>query len=497
MSLSRTRREFIRVLGLGAGAALLSRCAPAPRRPQRPNIVLLLTDDQRWDAMGCAGNPVIQTPNMDELAAEGMRFRNAFVTTSICPVSRASILTGQYMRRHRIKDFSTQLSITAMVETYPLLLRPTGYYTGFIGKWGVGASRAGADAASWAFDYWAGASGQGNYWHEATCPYVTNDGVIRNGKNVCTCPPNGPWPRTGNRMMKNPKHLTTEITPAKFVQFLDSRDPERPFCLSISFKAAHVPWDDSDPRLRDLYAEQTMPVPRTATPDDYARQPEFLRESRSGKAGTNLTTNHETVRNRLRKYYRLITGVDIAIGEIRRALAQGNLAENTVIIFSSDNGYLMGEHGLSSKWLMHEESIRVPMLIADPRLPTGTRDRITEEMALNIDIAPTILDLAGVVAPARMQGRSLLPLLSEPGLAFREDWFYEHHFEEKRIESTEGVRGRQRKYIRYINQEPPYEQLFDLEADPLETRNLATIASHGATLQHMRSRWRFHRKSLR
>ena len=283
------------MLGLGASATFLSRCTPAWRDSPKPNIILLITDDQRWDTMGCAGNRVIQTPNMDRLAAEGTRFSNAFVTTSICPVSRVSILTGQYLRRHKIQGFHSNLTKAAMANTYPALLRQAGYYTGFLGKWGIGDTEAAAKRASWIFDYWAGAGKHGNYWHEATCPYVTNDGVVQKAQNTCTCPPRGPWPRAGRKDMKDPRHLTTEIIPAKFVQFLDSRDREKPFCMSISFKAAHVPWSDSDPRLANLYASQTIPVPRSVTPEDAAGQRKFLRDSRSGRQGIGLASDHDVV----------------------------------------------------------------------------------------------------------------------------------------------------------------------------------------------------------
>ncbi len=497
MSFSRTRREFLRVLGLGAGAALLSRCAPARRRRQRPNIVFLLTDDQRWDTLRCTGNPVIQTPSLDRLASEGTRFVNAFVTTSICPVSRVSILTGQHVRRHGIRGFHTRLSKAAMMQTYPVLLREAGYYTGFLGKWGIGDSQDAIKRVSSAFDYWAGAPHHGNYWHEATCRYVTHDGVVHKRRNICDCTPRGPRSRRGHEGMKNPKHMTTEITPAKFVQFLDSRDAAKPFCISISFKAAHVPWSDWDPQLADLYENEPMPIRTTATPQDAASQPDFLRESLSGEGMGKRVSDPEKLQRRTREYYRLISGADIAIGEIRRALDERDLARDTVIVFSSDNGYLLGEHGLSRKWLMYEESIRVPLLIVDPRLPADARGRTCEEMALNIDIAPTLLEFGGVATPEPMQGKSLVPLLSQPVSPFREDWFYEHRFKSKThpIERTEGVRSRRWKYIRYTDQRPVYEQLFDLEVDPTETRNLAAIASHGATLEHMRSRWRFHRQS--
>ena len=308
-----SRREFLQAVGVGAGAALLPQCAADDRHGEKPNLIFVLTDDQRADALGCAGNPVIQTPNMDRLAADGVRFTNAFVTTSICPVSRASVLTGQYMRRHGVSDFERSLAPAAMHVTYPRLLRRAGYYTGFIGKWGVGTSQAEAGIASRSFDYWAGAAHQGNYWHEASCPYVVHDGVHEKLRNVCTCPPDGARPREGHVGFKDPKHLTTEITPAKCAQFFDSRDRSRPFCLSISFKAPHAPDSDFDPRLADLYAGQEMPMPETATAEDAQRQPPFLMQSRSGANRVRMSPSREGLQQRLRSYYRLVTGVDARV----------------------------------------------------------------------------------------------------------------------------------------------------------------------------------------
>lgn len=493
-----TRREFLQAAGLGAGAALLAQCAPGGAGRQRPNLVLLLTDDQRGDAMHCAGNDVIQTPHMDRLASDGMRFRNAFVTTSICPVSRVSILTGQYMRRHEVLDFVASPSAATMEDAYPSLLRRAGYYTGFVGKWGIGTNQAAADRAADGFDYWAGAAEQGNYWHEATCPYITHDGVHAKHQNVCTCPPSGPKQRTGHANLRDPKHLTVDITPAKCAQFLDSRAADKPFCLSVSFKAPHAPRSDFHPSFADLYTEDELPVPPTATPDDAARQPRFLRESPSGTGGARLAEQHDVVRERLRRYYRLISGVDRAVGHIRQLLSERGLAENTIIILTSDNGYLFGEHGLTSKWLMHEASIRVPLLVFDPRLPADAHGRTCDEMALNIDLAPTLLELAGVAPPPRMQGSSLVHLLDDPNRPHRDDWFYEYHFRTERypIERTEGVRTRRWKYVRYLDQQPRFEQLFDLADDPLERWNLAALPEHAEVLTRLRARWRHYRQSL-
>ena len=488
-----TRRDFLRALGIGVGATLLPGCAPAPS--DRPNLILLLTDDQRADAVGYAGNAAIRTPHMDAIASEGTIFPNAFVTTSICPVSRVSILTGQYMRRHGIIDFVGAPTREAMRDSYPALLRRAGYFTGFVGKWGIGTTQAAADAGAAEFDYWAGAAEQGNYWHESHCPYVTSDGMRAKTDNVCTCPPSGPKPRRGREGLVDPVHLTTDVTPAHCARFLDAVPEGQPFCLSVSFKAPHSPRSDYHPDFEPLYQDAELPLPPTATAADAERLPRFLRSSPSS-AGDRLQP--DALRSRLEPYYRLITGVDRAIGEIRRALAQRGLAENTILVFTSDNGYLVGEHGLTSKWLMHEGSIRVPLVILDPRLHAGERAAVCEEMALNIDVAPTLLDLAGIAAPERMQGTSLRPALTEPAPTLRADWFYEYHFRTDRypIERTEGIRTRRWKYVRYLDQRPQVEQLFDLASDPQERRDLAGDPAHRAQLERLRARWREQRRDL-
>jgi len=493
------------VVGGGLGLALPGAAVGRPAG-RRPNILLLFTDDQRADTMGCAGNAAIQTPETDRLAADGVRFRNAFVTTSICCVSRVSVLTGQYARRHGIHDFAAPLSDAAMAQTYPMLLKKAGYYTGFIGKWGIAANniklvnRAGAT-----FDYWAGGSHQTNFWHEADCPFVTHSGVGDGKlKNICTCPPDsrgarGVGVRIGRKNIENPVHLSTKVIPDKVDQFLRSRDKDRPFCLSISFKAPHGPWSDWDPTFKDLYEDDKLPVPKTAAPEAIAAKPAFLRQSLGSPGGKRLAEDHARLRAQIGHYYRLISTVDASIGKVREALEAHGVADNTVIIFSSDNGHFLGEHGLMGKWLMYEESIRVPLIIHDPRLPASTRGQTCDELALNIDFAPTMLAAAGIAVPRKMQGRNLMPLLRNPRAKLREDFFYEHHYRSKahRIERTEGVRARRWKYIRYIDHEPACEELYDVQADPMETRNLAGEAAHKATLLRLHSKWKHYSAELR
>ena len=475
-----------------------TQAASATDAPKRPNIVFLLADDLRVGAMGLDGHPDVRTPNLDALAKRGMVFHNSFVTTPICAVSRASTLTGQYARRHGVNDFQTPLP--DLRQTYAALLRNAGYFTGFIGKWGVDAgSGTTLNEAARTFDFWAGDADQTIYWHERKCHFVTSDGI--GGHVPCDCPPEvrktegvlagGPHP-----LLKDPVHLETEVIPAKVRQFLDARTPEKPFNLSISFKAPHGPFDGYAKEFAQRFEGTLLPLGATANPEEAARQPDFLRHSLEAPRGWEMAHDHglkSNTQKMLREYHRLVEGLDKGIGEILAELDRRGLAENTVVIFTSDNGHLHGEHGFFGKWLLYEESLRVPLLIADPRLPAKDRGRTSDVLVLNIDLAPTMLALGGVPVPPTMQGLSLVPLLSDPSLALRDSFFCEHLYEHDvtspvfHIVPSEGLRTKDWKYIRYVkNPGPEGEQLFNLAADPLETKNL--IADPGAADQLNRLR---------
>lgn len=454
---SMPRRSFLGRMG-AAGAMMAAQrmaLAGSDGGGRRPNILLVVTDDQRFDAMGCMGNPVIQTPNMDEWARNGVLFRNNFVTTSICMSSRASIFTGLYTRKHGIDKFTIPLEPSIFEETYPIRLREAGYRTGFAGKWGLGGELP-ADR----FDFFAGYSGQGNYFNEV------------DGETV---------------------HLTKMIG-RQAVQFLEGCSDDRPFCLSLSFKAPHV--QDSDPRqfLYDpeyeaLYQNDTIPFPHTATEQHFRSLPEFLQTSEARRRWEMRFPDLEKFQSSVKGYYRLVTGVDRMLGLIRKTLREKNLEDNTVVVFTSDNGFYLGEYGLAGKWYMHEESIRTPLIVYDPRLPAHLRGSVRNEMTLNIDVAPTLLDIAGAEPhPGAMQGRSLMPLVRGQSPRWRNEFFYEHLFDHNAIPKTEGVRTDRWKYVRYVESDPMTEELFDLIRDPHEEHNLAQSPGHAGILRHMRER---------
>lgn len=460
------RREFLKTVGIGG--LLTGICTPSLAAPRkRPNILFMFADDQAQSCLGYAGNKVIRTPNMDLLAAEGVYFENAFVTTAICCSSRASILSGQYTRRHGITDFQKPLSAGAFAQSYPVLLRKAGYRTGYLGKFAVGWPRENIKHLSLPahqFDYWYG------------FPQVFGFEQKIDGKS---------------------RYLTDVMT-EKAIDFLRTNPPHQPFCLTIAFKEPHGPHDYFDPDFPNPYEGLKIPPAKTLTRDAYDKMPAFLRHSLNG-TGDRLAwlENPDSYQKHMRTVYGLISRMDLALGQIISALRKLKLEDNTIVIWSSDHGSFLGAHGLRGKWLMYEESIRIPLIIRDPRRSSSGRHRRAEQMALNIDLAPTMLDFAGVPIPQRMQGKSLAPIVAGSTRPLRDDWYYEHFYEHRNnIRPTEGVRTPKFKYIRYPKQNPVYEQLFDLSKDPCELNDLAPDADHKPMLEHLRRRCDTYRREL-
>jgi arylsulfatase len=429
---------------------------------QPPNLIFFLADDLRWNVLGCMGDKFAQTPHIDRLVAQGVLFRNHFVTTSICCVSRASIFTGQYERRHHIRDFATPFTPAQWQATYPAILRKLGYRTGFIGKFGVGDDAA-VKAMAGEFDFWRGLPGQGGLF------FNTNDSTHT--------------------------HATARMG-SQALEFLDGCEPGRPFCLSISFTAPHArdkqPREfPPDPRDEPLFADAELPRPETAAEEFFRRLPESVQKSEARARWKLRFASAEMYQRTVKDYYRLVTGIDRELGRIVAELEHKGLAANTVIVFTSDNGFFLGERGLADKWFMYEESIRVPLIIFDPRRPLEARQRTSEAMTLNIDVAPSLLELAGARIPRAMQGRSLVPLLksARPPARWRTEFFYEHHYAPKIIPPSEGIRTERWSYLRWINESPVIEELYDVTNDPLETRNLVEDPAHAATLAKLRAGW--------
>jgi len=446
---------LFRVLLLAVGAIVIS---PAAGAAGRPNILFLLTDDQRWNALGCMGDPNAVTPHVDRLAHAGVLFQNHFVTTAICGSSRASIFTGQYMRRHGIELAGDHFTPEQWTQTYPALLRQHGYFTGFIGKFGVGGSNVGAQ-----FDYWRGLPGQGGkYFIE---------------------------PGDTNRLHK------TALFGNQALEFLGQVPSNRPFCLSISFNAPHARDGTPQPYMPDdrdvsLYAEKILPAPSNATKEFHDKLPKSVQESEAHRRWQERFSTPEKYQANVKDYYRLITGIDREVGRILSELDARGLTKNTVVIYTSDNGYALGDRQLEGKWFMYEENFRDPLIIYDPRETAAHRNRNENAMTLNIDFAPTMLDLAGLTPPAGMQGRSLLPLVrGERPADWRTEFFYEHHFGAKALPPSEGVRTERWSYIRWVNESPVIEELYDVQADPLEGHNLAGEPEFAPVLKQLRASW--------
>ncbi len=425
----------------------------------RPNLVFILTDDQRNDTLGCAGHPIVKTPVIDGLAERGVRFRNAFVTTSICAASRASLLTGLYELTHGYTFGTAPIAKEYTDRSYPALLRQAGYRTGFVGKFGV---RVTGNAKEEMFDYFRPLNRN---------PYFKKqkDGSLR--------------------------HLT-EIAGDHAIEFIGTQAEGQPFCLSVSFNASHA--EDSDkenhfpwPKAVDgMYDDVTIPQPKFSDPDIYERHPDLLKKSINRERFFWRWDTAEKYQKNMRAYFRMLSGIDRVVGRLLAALEKQGLADNTVIIYSGDNGYYMGQRGFAGKWSHYEESLRVPLIVYDPRPHAGRPGRILEPMALNIDIPATLLDYAGVTVPDSYQGHSLADWVEGKTVRnWRRDFFCEHLMNaDTRIPKWEGVRSDRYVYARYFEQTPVYEFLHDLETDPEQLKNLVGDSRHAAALHSMRGR---------
>ena len=423
--------------------------------PSKPlNIVVLYADDWRHDTLGAAGHPVVKTPHLDRLAKEGMRFTHNCVTTAICGVSRATLLTGQWMSRHGNPAFA--MFTTPWAETYPGLLRRNGYHVGHIGK-----------------------------WHNGTFPQDKFDfGRAYSGTH---------WIREAD----GTKIHVTQKNENDALDFLRTRPTDKPFVLTLAFFATHA--EDQNPlqflpqpASMELYKDTVIPVPKTSSDEDFKRLPPFIaNEQNEGRVRYHWRFDTpEKYQTMMKNYYRLATEVDATCGRVLAALRQQGLLENTLVIFTADNGYFHAEHGLADKWYPYEESIRTPLIVRDPRMPAALRGQTNDDFTLNVDLAPTFLAAAGIAAPARMQGRDLSALyLASNAPAWRTEFFYEHatikniHF----IPSSEALVRKEVKYLYWPDFQ--HEELFDLTADRAETHNLAAAPNQATTLASLRSRF--------
>jgi len=477
------RRSFLSLAA--ATAASPVRATPAPDR--RPNIVLLLTDDQRYDAMGCMGNSEIETPNMDRLARDGVLFGNHYDTTAICMASRACIMTGMYEYKTGCNFEHGSLSAAKFAKSYPVLLREAGYHTGFAGKFGFAVTPEMSSNAAYGsydrlpvnqFDWWRGWTGQGSY-ETARNKYMKEYA--------------GEYP-----------HVTRALGAAAQEFIRESAGSAQPFCLSISFKAPHKP-PVPDPAFDGVYAGKTFSKPPNWGPMGMAHLPT------QALSGRQFIQRFEwypeaVYQERLRKYYQQIYGVDVALGMIRDELERRGVADNTVVLFTSDNGYFCGSHFFQGKVLPYEEGARAPLIIHDPRRPPTDKQRVATGIydprrpradkqlratgiTGNIDLAPTVLELAGLPAPGNIDGRSLIPLLDDGNADVHESLLLTQVWPFSKKCQALAVVTRKYKYIYWYYGDgltPPAEELYDRLEDRYEMHNVADHPEHRAALERMR-----------
>ena len=450
-----SRRAFLRSLGAGIAPLLLGRHAARSlattatsyaAKASRPNFLFILTDDQRYDAMGCAGNPLVRTPNIDALAARGIRFENAFVTLSICSPSRAACLTGCYGSTTGVASVPGTLNTPSASIAHRL--KEVGYRTGVVGKWHLGNS-----PAECGFDFAACFQSNGRYYGRS---------VLENGTR------------------KKVEGYIEDYNAAQAARFLQDAAGE-PFFLFYCTQVPHMDhtfdWPAKEATLA-LYDRERMPVPATWR-DDLAGKPPYLKTARNRTQALRYGYDKkENIQRHIQRYYAAITEMDASLGKVLTTLDDSGLRENTYIILMGDNGWFLGEHGFTSKVLPYEESIWVPMLMAGP----GLRVTVDSRLVLNIDIAPTILEFAGLPVPNDMHGTSLLPLDRVDGSHWRRSFLYEAPTPSLGSWPLYAVRTDRWKYIQTLDPKKSgrlvFEELYDLHNDPQEMTNLAGQPQH-------------------
>ena len=426
---------------------------------KKPNIVFFFTDDQTSSALGCYGHPLAKTPNIDQLASMGTRFENAFVSQSICWVSRTTILTGLTGRSYGVPGNHDLARPEAVENLYVDYLRDAGYRTGFAGKWHAKMPKG-----------WKAQDHFDEFHQIGRNPFYKKqeDGTLRH---------------------------ETELIVDRGIEFIETHPKDKPFAMNMWFNACHA--EDGDrrpgighfpwPRAMDgMYEDDEIASPRLNDPAIFEKQPDFLKTTINRERFFWRWNTNERYRTNMQAYLRMVSGIDNAIGRFLKALEKQGLAENTIIVYTADNGYHMGNRGFAGKWSHYEESLRVPMVVYDPRVKGKARGQVRQESVLNLDLPSTFLSWAGVEIPKRYQGKTFAKLISDSNpSSWRKYTFHEHFAVRHRIPAFEGMRGGRYKYVRYVD-EKNYEFLHDLKIDPDERINLASNPKYLKTLKKMR-----------
>lgn len=431
---------------------------------EHPNVIFILADDHRYDFMGFMGKvPELKTPGMDRLASEGAHLQNAFVSTALCSPSRASILSGQYTHHHQVVD--NQSPIADSVRFFPEYLQLAGYQTAFVGKWHMGHED---DKPRKGFDYWVSFKGQGVYY---------NPTLNINGEQ---------------KEFSDSTYISDLLTDYA-LQFVQNRKQDKPFFLYLSHKGVHAEFQPAK-RHNGIYNKIKVAYPPSMFPPgdkrgnndsttyNYNEAPQWVKDQRYSWHGVDYMYHgaipFETF---YQKYCETLLGVDESIQNVLNYLEDNGLMENTIVIYMGDNGFSFGEHGLIDKRHAYEESMRVPLLMMGKGIQPGTK---IKEMIQNIDIAPTILNYAGVAVPKNMDGQSFKPLLGGEQVAWRDTIGYEYFWERPfpQTPTTYAIRTSRYKYIRYHGVWDNNE-FFDLQNDPNEMHNLIRSPEHQETIK--------------
>ncbi|WP_024481453.1 sulfatase-like hydrolase/transferase [Cellulophaga baltica] len=502
---------------------------------ERPNIVFILTDDQSYDLLGCTGNPVVQTPNIDKIAQEGILFTNAHVTSAICTPSRISILLSQYERKHGVNfNSGTSVSDTAWENSYPVILRNSGYYTGWVGKNHAPIGKGGYDSGLMekSFDYWYAGHGHLGFYPKDnhrifndamafTQPEIINEGVDE------FLDPNA-------RKLKGALH------------FLENRPADKPFMLSINFNLPHGAGtrsmklkEDDDAIYKTMYRDLELPLPENYIAKKDIRSPKLpadLLKAEDRQEGYNYVDTPEGLKERYIRELEAMTGIDRLVGNLRKKLKDLKLDKNTIIVFTSDHGLFGGQQGLGGKALCYEQTTHVPIIVFNPKAPKKQKGLKSDALVQTIDIAPTMLAMAGVTPPSTFQGKNISSLITGSTTEVRDYVYTENlwstHFGNPRCEA---IQNKEWKYIRYyknnnfsaskeikyakeigipINEmlysmhdpqvaiyrdyieaplhgeKPVYEELYNLKNDPNELSNLANNPQQSEVLANLKKQWK-------